>query len=76
MNYKIECKIIEATVNTSQEVIPLTFQWFQTKYQSLSFAIQRSCLQLASINLPVVLLKESLLSKYIQLAINLLMNKM
>ena len=71
MNYKqqrIEFKITEATVNTNQVVIPLTFQRFQTKYQSLSFSIQISCLQLASINLPVVSLKVSLLSKYIELA--------
>ena len=74
MTYKIQFKIIEATVDTNQEVIPLTFQRFQTKYQPLSFAIQRGCLQLASINLPVSL-KVSLLSKYIELAINLI-NKM
>ena len=71
MNYKqqrVEFKITEATINTNQVVIPLTFQRFQTKYQSLSYAIQRSCLQLASINLPVVSLKVSLLSNYIELA--------
>ena len=71
MNYKqqrIEFKITEATVSTSQVVIPLTFQRFQTKYQTLLFAIQRRCLQLASINLPVVSLKVSLPIKYIELA--------